>query len=75
MNAVANIEAKKKFEFLESISSVMDAHMRYYKQVKKNYAFYTHVYPQCSFFPLILSLSLSQGYELLSQIQPFVHQV
>ncbi|XP_078448483.1 ADP-ribosylation factor GTPase-activating protein AGD4-like isoform X2 [Wolffia australiana] len=47
MNALANIEAKKKFEFLESISAVMDAHMRHYKQ----------------------------GYELLSQIEPFIHQV
>ncbi|CAA6655778.1 unnamed protein product [Spirodela intermedia] len=47
VNALANIEAKKKYEFLESISAVMDAHMRYYKQ----------------------------GYELLSQIEPFIHQV
>ncbi|WOL06003.1 ADP-ribosylation factor GTPase-activating protein AGD4 [Canna indica] len=47
VNAIANIEAKKKFEFLESISAVMDAHMRYFKQ----------------------------GYELLSQMEPFIHQV
>ncbi|CAL9086977.1 unnamed protein product [Musa textilis] len=47
VNALANIEAKKKFEFLESISAVMDAHMRYFKQ----------------------------GYELLSQMEPFIHQV
>ncbi|RZS24729.1 hypothetical protein BHM03_00057840, partial [Ensete ventricosum] len=33
VNALANVEAKKKFEFLESISAVMDAHMRYFKQV------------------------------------------
>ncbi|KAG6532207.1 hypothetical protein ZIOFF_006046 [Zingiber officinale] len=31
--ALANVEAKKKFEFLESISAVMDAHMRYFKQI------------------------------------------
>lgn len=33
VNALANIEAKRKYEFLESISAVMDAHMRYFKQV------------------------------------------
>ncbi|XP_073002196.1 ADP-ribosylation factor GTPase-activating protein AGD4-like isoform X3 [Typha latifolia] len=32
VSALANIEAKKKYEFLESISAVMDAHMRYFKQ-------------------------------------------
>ncbi|WOL07223.1 ADP-ribosylation factor GTPase-activating protein AGD4 [Canna indica] len=47
VSALANVEAKKKFEFLESISAVMDAHMRYFKQ----------------------------GYELLSQMEPFIHQV
>ncbi|XP_062222685.1 ADP-ribosylation factor GTPase-activating protein AGD2-like [Phragmites australis] len=47
VHALANIEAKKKFEFLESISAVMDAHLRYFKQ----------------------------GYELLSQMEPFIHQV
>ncbi|XP_006647559.1 ADP-ribosylation factor GTPase-activating protein AGD2-like isoform X1 [Oryza brachyantha] len=47
VHALANIEAKKKYEFLESISAVMDAHLRYFKQ----------------------------GYELLSQMEPFIHQV
>ncbi|KAK8966570.1 ADP-ribosylation factor GTPase-activating protein AGD2 [Platanthera guangdongensis] len=47
VNALANFEAKKKYEFLESISAVMDAHLRYFKQ----------------------------GYELLNQLEPFVHQV
>jgi hypothetical protein len=32
VHALANIEAKKKYEFLESISAVMDAHLRYFKQ-------------------------------------------
>ncbi|KAK8951221.1 ADP-ribosylation factor GTPase-activating protein AGD4 [Platanthera zijinensis] len=32
VNALANFEAKKKYEFLESISAVMDAHLRYFKQ-------------------------------------------
>ncbi|KAJ0974334.1 hypothetical protein J5N97_016299 [Dioscorea zingiberensis] len=47
VSALANVEGKKKYEFLESISAVMDAHMRYFKQ----------------------------GYELLSQMEPFVHEV
>ncbi|PIN09653.1 hypothetical protein CDL12_17764 [Handroanthus impetiginosus] len=31
VNALMNIEAKKKFEFLESFSAVMDSHLRYFK--------------------------------------------
>ncbi|VFQ99310.1 unnamed protein product [Cuscuta campestris] len=46
-NALMNIEAKKKYEFLESISAIIDAHLRYFKL----------------------------GYELLSQMEPFIHQV
>ncbi|KAK9106385.1 hypothetical protein Syun_022396 [Stephania yunnanensis] len=42
-----SIEAKKKYEFLESFSAIMDAHLRYFKQ----------------------------GYELLNQMEPFIHQV
>ncbi|XP_031494317.1 ADP-ribosylation factor GTPase-activating protein AGD2-like isoform X2 [Nymphaea colorata] len=33
ISALANIESKKKFEFLESVSAMMDAHLRYFKQV------------------------------------------
>ncbi|KAF9624071.1 hypothetical protein IFM89_007769 [Coptis chinensis] len=47
VNALTNIEAKKKFEFLESVSAIMDAHMRFYKQ----------------------------GYGLLGQLEPLIHQV
>ncbi|PIA64147.1 hypothetical protein AQUCO_00201439v1 [Aquilegia coerulea] len=47
VNALTNIEAKKKYEFLESVSAIMDAHLRNYKQ----------------------------GFELLSQIEPFIHQI
>ncbi|XP_058097997.1 ADP-ribosylation factor GTPase-activating protein AGD4-like isoform X2 [Magnolia sinica] len=47
VNALTNIEGKKKFEFLESFSAIMDAHLRYFKQ----------------------------GYELLSQMEPFILQV
>ncbi|TYJ05497.1 hypothetical protein E1A91_A12G168100v1 [Gossypium mustelinum] len=47
VNSLMNIEAKKKYEFLESISAIMDGHLRYFKL----------------------------GYELLSQLEPFIHQV
>ncbi|XP_039051820.1 ADP-ribosylation factor GTPase-activating protein AGD4-like isoform X2 [Hibiscus syriacus] len=47
VNSLMNIEAKKKYEFLESISAIMDGHLRYFKL----------------------------GYDLLSQLEPFIHQV
>lgn len=47
VNAITNVEAKKKYEFLESFSAIMDAHLRYFKL----------------------------GNDLLSQMEPFVHQV
>ncbi|KAG9442319.1 hypothetical protein H6P81_018173 [Aristolochia fimbriata] len=47
VSSMTNIEAKKKFTFLESISAVMDAHLRYFKL----------------------------GYEMLSQMEPYIHQV
>ncbi|KAK8659400.1 hypothetical protein V6N13_029602 [Hibiscus sabdariffa] len=46
VNSLMNIETKKKHEFLESISAIMDGHLRYFKL----------------------------GYELLSQLEPFIHQ-
>lgn len=33
MTALSNVEAKKRFEFLEAVSGTMDAHLRYFKQV------------------------------------------
>ncbi|KAL2329101.1 hypothetical protein Fmac_022528 [Flemingia macrophylla] len=47
VHSLMNIEAKKKYEFLESISAIMDAHLRYFKL----------------------------GYDLLSQMEPYIHQV
>ncbi|KAK9076275.1 hypothetical protein SSX86_004608 [Deinandra increscens subsp. villosa] len=47
VHSLMNIEAKKKYTFLESLSAIMDAHLRYFKL----------------------------GYELLSQMEPFIHQV
>ncbi|KAK9691368.1 hypothetical protein RND81_09G192700 [Saponaria officinalis] len=47
VNALMNVESKKKYEFLESFSAIMDAHLRYFKL----------------------------GYDLLSQMEPLIHQV
>lgn len=47
VNAITNVDAKKKYEFLESFSAIMDAHLRYFKL----------------------------GHDLLSQMEPFIHQV
>ncbi|KAK8936575.1 ADP-ribosylation factor GTPase-activating protein AGD3 [Platanthera zijinensis] len=47
VTALSNIEAKKRFEFLEAVSGTMDAHLRYFRQ----------------------------GYELLHQMEPYIHQV
>ncbi|KAI9075707.1 hypothetical protein K1719_042323 [Acacia pycnantha] len=47
VNSLMNIEVKKKYEFLESFSAIMDAHLRYFKL----------------------------GYDLLSQMEPYIHQV
>ncbi|XP_020088062.1 ADP-ribosylation factor GTPase-activating protein AGD3 isoform X2 [Ananas comosus] len=32
VTTISNIEAKKRFEFLEAVSGMMDAHLRYFKQ-------------------------------------------
>ncbi|KAM7277272.1 hypothetical protein ACFE04_019138 [Oxalis oulophora] len=47
VSALSDVEAKKRFEFLEAVSATMDAHLRFFKQ----------------------------GYELLHQMEPFIHQV
>jgi hypothetical protein len=41
VTALSNIEAKKRFEFLEAVSGTMDAHLRYFKQVQ--YCAYFHI--------------------------------
>ncbi|KAI3694097.1 hypothetical protein L1987_77057 [Smallanthus sonchifolius] len=47
VHSLMNVESKKKYTFLESLSAIMDAHLRYFKL----------------------------GHELLSQMEPFIHQV
>ncbi|KAJ7945630.1 ADP-ribosylation factor GTPase-activating protein [Quillaja saponaria] len=32
VSALSNVEAKKKFEFLEAVSGIMEAHLRYFQQ-------------------------------------------
>ncbi|KAF3443063.1 hypothetical protein FNV43_RR16984 [Rhamnella rubrinervis] len=32
VSALSNVEAKRRFEFLEAVSGMMDAHLRYFKQ-------------------------------------------
>lgn len=53
----------------------MDAHMRYYKQVKnENLSFHLSFPINLLLQSEVISLAI-QGYELLSQIEPFIHQV
>ncbi|CAL9197644.1 unnamed protein product [Musa hybrid cultivar] len=47
VTALSNIEAKKRYELLEAVTGIMEAHLRYFKQ----------------------------GYELLHQMEPYIHQV
>lgn len=58
-----NIEVKKKFEFLESFSAIMDAHLRYFKLVSPLY--YGSIYfllvdlwSSANKFILVISLGL-----------------
>ncbi|THU59712.1 hypothetical protein C4D60_Mb07t04930 [Musa balbisiana] len=46
VTALSNIEAKKRYELLEAVTGIMEAHLRYFKQ----------------------------GYELLHQMEPYIHQ-
>lgn len=43
VNSLMTIEAKKKYEFLESISAIMDAHLRYFKLVRSLILYPYHV--------------------------------
>lgn len=56
MTALSNVEAKKRFEFLEAVSGTMDAHLRYFKQVSHM----AEIFSPCDVFisnMLILDLS------------------
>lgn len=51
VTTLSNVEAKKRFEFLEAVSGTMDAHLRYFKQVG-NFS----VYPSIGFGIFLLSI-------------------
>jgi hypothetical protein len=61
VTTLSNIEAKKRFEFLEAVSGTMDAHLRYFKQVLPCY--YLHFDISCLFTNVIeaSSVALSSG--------------
>lgn len=47
VTALSNIEAKKRYELLEAVTGIMEAHLRYFKQVIHLLCFYLifhHVY-------------------------------
>ena len=76
MTALSNIEAKKRFEFLEAVSGTMDAHLRYFKQVCSCYCF--HIDNSSLSTNVIQAHSTAiffQGYELLHQMEPYINQV
>lgn len=73
-----SIEAKKKYEFLESISAIMDAHLRYFKLVGSLILHFEslpsktkQIWHMCP----VVSWSFFQGYDLLGQLEPYIHQV
>ncbi|XP_056687023.1 ADP-ribosylation factor GTPase-activating protein AGD3 isoform X2 [Spinacia oleracea] len=73
VTTLSNIEAKKRFEFLEAVSGTMDAHLRYFKQIKagdtKDYREETAL-DKCN-----VGNPLEHGYELLHQMEPYINQV
>lgn len=46
VTTLSNVEAKKRFEFLEAVSGTMDAHLRYFKQVScmQSFSFGFHIF-------------------------------
>lgn len=60
VTALSNVEAKKRFEFLEAVSGTMDAHLRYFKQVIHTTIFLFFLWTVCklvvNFFPIITGL-------------------
>lgn len=59
MNALMNIEAKKKFEFLESISAIMDAQLRYFKLVR------SPIYWNCFCLRRVLAIKVLSDFSIL----------
>ena len=74
MTALSNVEAKKRFEFLEAVSGTMDAHLRYFKQVNSCKLFLAYSLTVSAYSYSSFTSSL-QGYELLHQMEPYINQV
>ena len=79
MNALMNVEAKKKYEFLASFSAIMDAHLRYFKLVSSLlYSVLNFFASGCGIHLVDLTYLVAlffQGFDLLSELEPFIHQV
>ena len=75
MTALSNIEAKKRFEFLEAVSGTMDAHLRYFKQVLACHHLHSDISWLCTNDIQTTSAIFFQGYELLHQMEPYINQV
>lgn len=71
ISAIYNVEAKKKYEFLDAVSGAVAAHLMYFKQVCCCRHFCRFKAVKCN---LLLVVSL-QGYDLLHQMEPFIEQV
>lgn len=61
MTALSNIEAKKRFEFLEAVSGTMDAHLRYFKQVYPCHYFHIDISRLCTNVIQTSSVAISSG--------------
>ena len=74
VSAISNVEAKKRFEFLEAVSVTMAAHLRFFRQVYN--IIITHKISSLPYWiMLLLIFFLMQGYELLNQMEPYINQV
>lgn len=72
IGALSTVEAKKRFDFLEAFSGTVEAHLRYFKQVKA--LTYKQVFWRCM-LSAIKTVCSMQGYELLHEMEPFMKQV
>jgi hypothetical protein len=61
VTALSNIEAKKRFEFLEAVSGTMDAHLRYFKQVHPCHYFHIDISRLCTCVIQTFSVAFSSG--------------
>lgn len=61
VTALSNIEAKKRFEFLEAVSGTMDAHLRYFKQVHPCHYFHIDISRSCTHVIQTFSVAFSLG--------------